>query len=250
MENQIKTNSASSKGKMRICHFSDSHGHHKELKIPECDLLICSGDISMIGERDKVESFFSWFRKQNQATNKVVVAGNHDITLDRNKSYDKNLPDWFEEVLERFESPTNIYLENDSCEILGVKIWGSPISSWFCGDRWAFNMREPQEEELYSQIPAGIDIVITHGPSIGYGDWCRDVSEPVGSVPLAYHLNRVRPLLHFFGHIHESYGYDYDLAAKVWHFNGSVCDLSYWPNNKPHLLDVDFDTRQVDIIKY
>jgi len=32
---------------MRICHTSDPHGSKgfSELNIPECDLLICSGDI-------------------------------------------------------------------------------------------------------------------------------------------------------------------------------------------------------------
>lgn len=234
---------------MRIAHISDLHGHHKHVKIPECDLLICSGDLSMIGERHVVESFFAWVGKQVQCTFKVVTAGNHDLTLDPMRGGNNgSTPEWLREVIQMAEKHNVFYLLNELINVMGIKIWASPVSSWFYGDRWAFNMKEDQEMALYSQIPIGTDIVITHGPSLGHVDWCFNLPGPVGSKALDYHLKRVKPLLHFSGHIHEAYGYEEFLG--IHYFNGSVCDLNYWLNNKPHLLDVDFDTKEVNIIKY
>lgn len=250
MEDQIQTNSVSSKGTLKICHISDLHNRHSKVAIPECDLLICSGDISGMGYRSEVESFFKWFNRQHQATYKVLVAGNHDITFDPKKNLDGCKPEWLIETMYNLymrDSPNNFYLENDSCEIMGLKIWGSPYSSWFNGETWGFNVHRGKESnDLYSTIPLGTDIVITHGPPFGHNDWCRDVRTAIGCEDLRYHVQRVKPLLCLSGHIHESYGYDFD--NDTYYFNGAICDLSYNPVNAPWLLEADFDKREVKVL--
>lgn len=52
-------------------------------------------------------------------------------------------------------------------------------------------------------IPDGFDIVMTHGPPKGILDWC-----PEGNVGenILRAVRRVKPLMHCFGHIHESHG--------------------------------------------
>lgn len=239
--------------KLKICHFSDTHEYHDYVTIPECDIAICSGDISMIGERRAVEKFFKWYARQSNATYKILVAGNHDLCFDPQRGGNSGQkPEWLRELLYDFELTVeghmnNHYLENDSCEIMGVKIWGSPTSNWFGGDRWAFNVREPEAEELYSTIPLGTDIVITHGPAYTYGDWAINCACYVGDHKLAYHLKRVNPLLHLFGHIHESYGH-YPTSMGINFFNGCICDLSYKPKREPWLLEVDFDEKEIEIL--
>jgi Icc-related predicted phosphoesterase len=234
--------------KLKICHISDLHGKHSKVQIPECDVLICSGDISMMGQRQELETFFRWLRLQANATWKILVAGNHDLTFDPQRggnSGDK--PDWLKELLSQAEKYNIVYLENESCEIENVKFWGSPASAWFHGDRWAFNVKPEDSEKLYSTIPLGTDVVITHGPAYTYGDWCQNVNGPVGDNKLAYHIKRVKPLLHFFGHIHESYGWGYG-ANGTYFFNGCNCGLDYEIHNEPWLIDADFDEKEVEIL--
>jgi predicted phosphohydrolase len=243
---QTPTKPVSSR-RLKICHISDPHGKHKQLTIPECDVLICSGDISMLGQKHEVQSFFAWFNRQIQATYKILVAGNHDISFDPEKNPDGLKPAWLNQALFEFkQGPNNFYLENQSCEIWGVKFWGSPTSAWFHGERWAFNVREPEAEALYSTIPLGTDVVITHGPSWSNGDWCINCACYVGDRTLTKELYRVQPLIHLFGHIHESYGHT---RVKNTHFfNGSSVQLDYETINEPWLLDVDFDEKEVNIL--
>lgn len=232
---------------LKICHISDSHNLHKELKIPECDVLVCSGDFSMMGYKHEVESFFRWFKMQANATWKILVAGNHDLSFDPQRGGNSgSKPEWLISLIEQAKKYNIIYLENESYEIEGVKFWGSPTSAWFHGDHWAFNVREKEAEELYSQIPYKTDVVITHGPAYTYGDWCINCACYVGDHVLARHIKRVKPLLHLFGHIHESYGMSH--STDTYHVNGSNCDLSYQIGNKPVLLDVNFDEKEVELI--
>ena len=68
---------------MKIVHISDSHGakYHTKLEIPECDVLIHSGDIGGRTSPTEVQEFLAWFEKQ-PAKKRIFVAGNHDICLD------------------------------------------------------------------------------------------------------------------------------------------------------------------------
>lgn len=245
--------------RLKVCHISDTHGYHNYMNVPECDLLIYSGDLSMSGERYTVESFFKWISRLSQCTYKCVVAGNHDLCFDPHRGGNNGeKPEWLQELIDDFmgvESPfgqtgepkTNFYLENSSCEIWGVKIWGSPTSAWFGGDRWAFNVRSHEAKELYSTIPLGTDIVVTHGPAHTYGDWAINCACYTGCYELADAIKRVKPLLHLFGHIHESYDV-YPTSHGTYHVNGCVCDLSYTIRREPWLLDVDFDEKEVEIL--
>ena len=63
----------------------------------------------------------------------------------------------------------SIYLEDSSCEVLGYKIWGSPWTPWFCD--WGFNARRGEESKSHwDKIPNDTDIILTHGPPLGFGD--------------------------------------------------------------------------------
>jgi len=55
-------------------------------------------------------------------------------------------------------------------------------------------------------IPNDTEILVTHGPPLGHGDLfsggpragCKDLYDAIE--------NRIKPLYHIFGHIHEGYG--------------------------------------------
>lgn len=72
----------------------------------------------------------------------------------------------------------------------------------FCG--WAYNVTrgEPMLEK-WNMIPDNTDILITHGPALGYGDLCSSQLRAGCSELLSTIQQRVKPLVHVFGHIHE-----------------------------------------------
>jgi len=243
--------------KMRITHISDTHNKHNQLNglLPGGDLLIHSGDISSLGRKSEVERFVKWFNDIDNYTNKVFIAGNHDMTFDREQllrdklahfegktDYDtecaEGKPDWLKELLGIHLRPNVSYLENSDVTIDGIKIWGSPVTPSF-GYGWGFNKDRGYDiNEVWNTIPMDTDIVITHGPIYGYCDRTSREGLNVGCADLYHRLNEVQPQLHFSGHIHEAYGYRQTNWGYA--FNGCNCDLSYLVNNKPMTFDYDF----------
>jgi 3',5'-cyclic AMP phosphodiesterase CpdA len=162
---------------MNIVHISDTHGFHRKVKVPFGDVLIHSGDISNRGERYQVEDFIDWLVNQPHKY-KIFIAGNHDICFDEHhplnenklekhlmgKHYSPSKPAWLNNLLDNL--PDNVfYLENDGCEIEGVKFWGSPVTPWFGGDFWVFNKHRGHDiKQVWEQIPMDTHVVITHGP--------------------------------------------------------------------------------------
>jgi Icc-related predicted phosphoesterase len=251
--------------KKRITHISDTHNKHNQLNglLPGGDLLIHSGDISSLGRKSEVERFVKWFNDIDNYTNKVFIAGNHDMTFDREQllrdklayfegktEYDtecaEGKPDWLKELLGIHLRPNVSYLENSDVTIDGIKIWGSPVTPSF-GYGWAFNKDRGYDiNEVWNTIPMDTDIIITHGPIYGYCDRTSREGLNVGCADLYHRLNEVKPQLHFSGHIHEAYGYRHTDWGYA--FNGCNCDLSYLVNNKPMTFDYDFIKK--DIVEF
>ena len=66
----------------RIFAFSDSHGMHRRLYIPEtADILLCAGDVVSSFGKDGMENFFSWLLS-HPARLYIFVAGNHELFLE------------------------------------------------------------------------------------------------------------------------------------------------------------------------
>ena len=91
-------------------------------------------------------------------------------------------------------------------------------------------MKSPRElEAVYSRIPSGVDILISHQPPFGYGDRMYTAHagglENVGSHELLAAIERVKPKLVICGHIHEGRGrYEHQGIPIV---NVSVVDEQY-----------------------
>lgn len=236
----------------KIVTISDTHSKHGRVDLPHGDLLICSGDITNYGYKFEVESFISWLiRNSYKFTYGIVfIAGNHDRSFDpkfvneylkTKEDFDNHIdgekPYWLKQIIS--ELPENIhYLENNGIELAGLKIWGSPITPWFGGDRWAFNKYRGDEiNSIWKLIPSDTDIIITHGPSHLNLDYTLIGREYVGCEQLAYRIKEIKPKLHVFGHIHEDYG----IVEKgdTIYVNTSICTLNYVPSNPPIVLDLN-----------
>lgn len=78
-------------------------------------------------------------------------------------------------------------------------------------DPFHFHIQLNSREIIWQSIPDDVDIFITHGQPKGILDVTRDldIRNPihVGSKSLMRHVTqRIKPLLHAFGHIHDEPG--------------------------------------------
>ncbi|MEM9490009.1 MAG: metallophosphatase domain-containing protein [Myxococcota bacterium] len=178
---------------MRIVAVADTHGFEANLSpVPDGDLFIHAGDLLRMGRLSELEPVAAWIRALPHR-HKVVVAGNHDwCFIDDPRSARALL------------GPTVIYLEDSAAEIAGLRLWGSPWQPEY--HSWAFNLpRGTALAEKWAMIPADTDVLITHGPARGLGDRVYlDQHEGCGDLRAA--LERVQPMLHLCGHIHEDGG--------------------------------------------
>ena len=77
---------------------------------------------------------------------------------------------------------------------------------------------------------------MSHGPPLGHGDLCSNDLR-AGCVDLLRELQeRVRPVMHIFGHIHEGYGVTTN--GHTTFVNASTCTLQYRPSNPPLVFDL------------
>ena len=149
----------------------------------------------------------------------MVIAGNHELTLDKNFEYlGKNTR---QSHLSKHRNC--IYLENRGVNIMGLNIYGSPWQPIHIGNGFQLSRGAKLLEKL-DLIPNNTDILITHGPPMGYGDITD--TQHVGCVDLLDTMrNRVRPKYHLFGHIHEDPGIWTDELTTF--INASICNNNY-----------------------
>lgn len=212
---------------MKVVCISDTHLRHQRsnIVVPDGDLLIHAGDATFRGSKREILAFNEWFAALPHK-HKIFVAGNHDWSFEKANQLARNCL-----------APHITYLQDSEVTIEGVRIYGSPWQPEFCD--WAFNLpRGAALKEKWDKIPAGIDILVTHGPAMGHGDM-TDRGEPVGCEELTIAIQRVKPKYHVFGHIHHAYG-RYDLEENMngtIFINASICDEEYDPTNAPIVFD-------------
>ena len=178
---------------MKIVAFSDTHMLHDKVEIPDGDLLIFAGDMSICKTVQDV-SRFNAFLKTLPHRYKIVIGGNHDHLL----AYSADIA---RELLQ-----DAIYLQDSSVTIEATTIYGSPWQPTFntkaCS---AFALpRGRIIRKKWDLIPEGVDILVTHSPPCGIMDEDGGVSH--GCSDLLEQVQQIQPKLHIFGHIHNHNG--------------------------------------------
>jgi len=204
--------------------ISDLHGFFPKLK--GGDLLIVAGDLTAGDTEKEYIHVYEWLRLQDY-DRKIVIAGNHDNWIQKNCE-----PSPFPPGAPGLDTSPE-YLCDSGTEFEGLKIWGSPWTKTFEGMNprcMAFTLDTEEElAEKFEKIPLDTDILITHSPSYGVGDYVDEYRGHVGSEALMERVSKLKNLkLHVFGHIHEGHGLTAGLFA-----NASHVDEHYRPVKKP-----------------
>ncbi|RMZ72940.1 metallophosphoesterase domain-containing 2 [Pyrenophora seminiperda CCB06] len=211
---------------VRFLVLSDTHGAELPNNLPPCDVLLHCGGLTQDGTPESITSALRALGKI-KAKLKLVIAGNHEISLDKpywlsqggteadaeracalvspdkNSEASKNGVTFLKEGTHAFNLPCgatfSIYT-SPYTPVYGV----SAFQYLSAEDRfnpsdttptWARNVATST-----STIPNGVDIVMTHGPSKYILDRTGDSS--AGCEHLRRAIERVQPRMHCFGHIH------------------------------------------------
>jgi hypothetical protein len=195
-----------------------SDTHNSLPKLPVGDVLIHAGDLTNQGSFSELQKTVAWLEKAPFEC-KLVVAGNHDITLD---------PSFYREYGSRFHNQEvqdideciNLLLRSSSITYLNheartihltkqdgpqtiFKVFGSPYSP--SRGVWAFGYAPEEADVLWAQAPLDSDVVITHTPPKFHCDESPSRGS-AGCEALRQALWRIRPRLAVCGHVHEARG--------------------------------------------
>lgn len=211
---------------MKILAISDLHGQLPQLNVEGIDLLLCAGDVCPDFRGLKQEAQHRWYDETflpwwNQyALPKGFTWGNHD---------------WI-------HTPEAYVDEEDTFTPDKLRVWFSPWSTRFMN--WSYMENEKKLDGIYSDIPEGIDILVSHAPPFGYGDEAAPTGPwagHLGGKSLLSHMLRVKPKVLICGHIHGGYGeyvHKHETGEVTRIFNVSIVDEGYKVVNHGTVIEV------------
>ncbi|KAJ9614619.1 hypothetical protein H2200_002756 [Cladophialophora chaetospira] len=245
--------------------ISDTHGklpnpadHDADTQVPfheplpSADVLVHCGDLTMNGRVEQHEAALQ-LTKSVDAPVKIVIPGNHDITLDR-KYYAKYPTEHAEEIYSSsvlddiyrmytgpeavaagitylVEGTTQVRLNNGASLTVYASAYQPEYFNWAFGyprseDRYNLPPQRTSTSVPKNPVPdhGEVDVMITHGPPRGILDlnWNHGkVGENCGCEHLLRAVERCRPKIHAFGHIHEAWG----AVRKKWDVDAWAADF-------------------------
>ncbi|KAJ5427304.1 hypothetical protein N7465_002374 [Penicillium sp. CMV-2018d] len=210
------------------------------------DVVIHCGDLTTQSQLHEYKASIRLLQAIN-APLKLVIAGNHDFTMDipmfhkkiaeaqslerdlveQAYGYDGEARRLFEGTGITFldEGVHSFHLQNGAL----LTVYASPYTPSL-GD-WGFQYHPDKGHDFmidHGSGPNTVDVVMTHGPPKGIMDYTHS-GERAGSSDLFRAIARVRPRpgMHCFGHIHEGWG------AKLVTWRERTTDMP------SHLTDID-----------
>ena len=226
---------------MKICAMSDLHGYLPE--IDKCDLVLICGDIVSLRSQRYPKSCKKWNTGVFQPwidslpCDKVLfIPGNHEVGVEGHDDEYKKLFGPYKKATILIHEPYE-YLSDDGTF---YKIFGTPYCKVF--GNWAYMRPNSDLKEKFSEIPEGLDILLTHDVAYGYADQSlQDIGygteEHFGTVELRDAILEKKPKYHFSGHIHTA-DHNLIMIGDTKHYNVSYIDEKYNPAFKPLYLDI------------
>ena len=213
---------------MRIVCLSDTHLRTPAAGVPEGDILVHAGDLTMGGTEPETEEALQWLEGLPHK-HKLVIAGNHDFLFEGRAPRARAI---------MATHPALTYLQDTGVTIGDLNLWGTPWQPWYYD--WAFNLRRGAEiKAKWDLIPPNTDVLIVHGPPAGWLDR-NSQGKQCGCADLLAAVQHIAPHLVVFGHIHEGYGEAelVDKGHRIRLINASICDAGYQPVNRPVVVDL------------
>lgn len=161
---------------LRVVCISDTHSFHKNLDVPNGDILIHAGDFTLYGKEEHAHDFNEWLGTLPHKT-KIVIVGNHE-----------NNADWHKRAAEILTNA--VFLRNTHYAVTdGPCVYGTDFY-WPCKG----------QNPYYDAIPSNMDVIIAHGPAQGCVDADKGCEAMLGTV------QRIKPKLVISGHVHFGHG--------------------------------------------
>ena len=193
---KFETSFGEGENTLKIVCVSDTHSKQAKLKIPKCDLFIAAGDLINLLEGEKAMKLFNEWIEKIESKTKIIIGGNHDNYLAKNKSKIKDI------------FPSANYLEYNSFQLKdpNILIYGAPCilrrNFFYLGS--AFSLPGEDLKNQFEKIPSNTDILVTHVPPYEVLDLTYK-NKHIGSKWLRNEIcNRIHPKIHIFGHNHDS----------------------------------------------
>lgn len=188
--------------------------------LPEADVVIHCGDLT---KRSTIEEYRATaaLLRSARAPVKIAIAGNHDVSLhesyyrERVASLSKDdRPDFgwlFKQLATHHDAAAAVsadagltYLEEGAHSLVlangaRLRLYTSPWTPSYGG--WAFQYLGPRAFD----IPSDVDLAVTHGPPRDVLDFAAN-GDHAGCEHLFRAVERARPRVHCYGHIHEAWG--------------------------------------------
>lgn len=222
---------------LRVVHVSDTHMSHHQLKMPDGDILVHTGDLSGVTNMNELFSFNNWLKGMEGKYREIFfVPGNHDGQFEQ-LSFCQN-------ILTECK-----VLFDQQVEFDGYKIYGSPWTLTFFD--WWFMKDKDKIQEVWDKIPDDTNILLTHQPpylcldrAYEYIKNKRNQEDTkrilnVGCKALRETcMNRLKKLqLNCFGHLHMDGGKTVENNGIVFS-NGAVLNDYYYMTNGPNVIDI------------
>ena len=223
---------------MKLIAVADLHGNLPQ-DIPECDLLIIAGDIcphfdhkpgskkDRLGQAGWFTTDFEPWLDEQPAQEVVWLWGNHDFM--GTGAY-------------KYLGLRHNHLEDSETALCDLRIYGTPYTPRYFD--WAFMETEEKLAERFAHIPEGLDILISHGPSLWACDRAAgNKGDHIGSKALYERISTMQrpPKLLICGHIHggkgEGFVFGEHGSVHVWNVAG--VDEAYIPH-QPMWTEIKF----------
>jgi predicted phosphohydrolase len=198
---------------VRLVAVADTHNKHAELAVPDGDLFVHAGDLTLHGSLEELMDALAWIGRLPHE-HKVVVAGNHDRAFQRDP------------VAARALLPPGVtYLEGTGAKVAGLRVWGGPWTPRYRRTLWAFELSLEERGARWATIPAETELLVTHIPAAGILD-TSDRHQRAGCAALVARLPQLARLrAHVAGHLHEGRGHV--LRHGVHHLNVAAMERGY-----------------------
>lgn len=186
---------------MKIVFFANPCGLHKELKVPNGQMLICCGNFTKDLSRESLQDFLTWFSKLPHPI-KLLVPGETDYAFDN--IHHPLITVEYQDLLYNFFQDTRL----NAILTCGNRVLGGvpfAVSSFSRCQEGAFRLPNAGCARTHWNALKDSKILVTYQTPFSICDK-DEYRKPVGDINLLEKLRNLNFKLHLFGSVSSSRG--------------------------------------------